>query len=374
MFKFKVVHQDSKTRARLGKIKTDHGSIQTPAFVAVATAASIKSLSPEEIKTNGTQVFFVNTYHLFLRPGEEVIKKLGGIHHFMNWLGPIMSDSGGFQVFSLAKDEKSQLVKVTDKGIHFRSPFDGSKHFFTPAKSIKIQHQLGADIIFCLDDCPSYPIDYQQAKASLTRTHRWAIESLETHQKSQSSQALYGIIQGSVYQKLRKISAQFIASLPFAGLAIGGVSVGESKKEMAKVCDWVVPLLPTNKPRHLLGVGEVDDIFNIIKRGIDTFDCVMPTRLGRMGHLLVKKQSKFRIDITKTTFKKDARPIESDCRCYTCRHFSRAYLNHLFRTKELLAYRLATIHNLHFINHLVTQIREAIKSKTLEKLEKEWLS
>lgn len=370
MFKFTLGHQDKKTAARVGKIQTDHGIIKTPAFVAVGTAASVKSLSPEEIKATGTQIFFVNTYHLYLQPGDKIIKKLGGIHKFMNWQGPIMSDSGGFQVFSLAKDEKAQLVKITSEGIHFRSHLDGSSHFFTPQKSIKIQHQLGADIILALDDCTPYPVTHSEAEVSLGRTHSWAEESLKSHLQPKSNQALYGIVQGSVFKNLREKSAKFIFSLPFEGIAIGGVSVGESKKEMRKVLDWVVPLLPENKPRHLLGVGEIDDIFALVKAGIDTFDCVMPTRLGRMGHVLIKN---FTYDITKARFATDSQPLDPNCDCYVCRNFSRAYINHLFRNRELLAYRLATFHNLYFINQLVTQIQKAIKNESLEKLEREWL-
>ncbi|MGB9706467.1 MAG: tRNA guanosine(34) transglycosylase Tgt [Microgenomates group bacterium] len=379
MFKFNLVYQDKKTAARVGKIQTNHGVIETPAFVAVGTAASVKSLTPEEISQTGTQTFFVNTFHLHLRPGEKIIKKLGGIHKFMNWKGPIMSDSGGFQVFSLNREGENQLVKINNSGVEFRSPWDGSKHFFTPEKSIAIQKDLGADIIFVLDDCTPYPVSHGQAKISLARTHRWAEESLRAYKKLKSSQALYGIVQGSVFEDLRKKSAKFISSFPFAGIAIGGVSVGESKKEMRKVLDWVVPLLPKGKPRHLLGVGEIDDIFTLVKTGVDTFDCVMPTRLGRMGHILTKVKSQklkvksFTYDITKTKFAADKKPLDPDCHCYVCQNFTRAYVNHLFRTRELLAYRLATFHNLCFINQLMREIRKAIKENRLVKLEKEWL-
>ncbi len=379
MFKFKLIHQDKKTAARRGEIQTNHGMIETPAFVAVGTAASVKSLTPEEISQTGTQIFFVNTLHLHLRPGEKIIKKLGGIHQFMNWQGPIISDSGGFQVFSLAREEKVKLVRITGDGVEFRSPWDGKKDFLTPKKSIAIQKDLGADIILCLDDCTPYPVSYQQAKISLERTHYWAEKSLEAYKKLKSRQALYGIIQGSVFKDLRIASAKFITSLPFAGIAIGGVSVGESKEEMRKVLNWVVPLLPKEKPRHLLGVGEIDDIFALIKAGVDTFDCVMPTRLGRMGHILIKAQNSklkaqnFTYDITKAKFAADRKPLDPDCDCYVCKNFSRAYVNHLFRGRELLAYRLATYHNLYFINRLLKKIRQAIKEENLEKIEKEWL-
>jgi len=384
MFNFEIIYRDEKTKARLGKIKTDHGEIETPAFVAVGTAASVKSLTPEEISQTGTQIFFVNTFHLHFRPGEKIVKKFGGIHKFMNWNGPIISDSGGFQVFSLAREKEVNLVKITNRGVEFRSPWDGAKDFLTPEKSIAIQKDLGTDIILCLDDCTPYPVSHQKAKESLKRTHRWAEESLKAYQKLKSKQALYGIIQGSVFKDLRIASAKFISCLPFAGIAIGGVSVGESKKEMKKVLEWVGPLLLETKPRHLLGVGEIDDIFTLVKAGVDTFDCVMPTRLGRMGQILIKsprlkrragKSQNFTYDITKTKFAEDKRPLDPQCDCYVCRNFTRAYLYHLFRSRELLAYRLATYHNLYFVNKLVFQIRQAIKEKRLEELEleKEWL-
>jgi len=380
MFKFEITHQDKKTKARLGKIQTDHGVIETPAFVAVGTAASVKSLTPEEIFQTGTQIFFVNTFHLHFRPGEKFIKKLGGVHKFMNWQGPIISDSGGFQIFSLAREEKIKLVKITERGVEFRSPWDGTRDFLTPEKSIAIQKDLGADIILCLDDCTPYPVSHQKAEGSLKRTHRWAQESLKAYKKLKSKQALYGIVQGSVFKDLRVDSAKFISCLPFAGIAIGGVSVGESKKEMKKVLDWATPLLPENKPRHLLGVGEIDDIFTLVKAGIDTFDCVMPTRLGRMGHILIKSQNSnvkcqnFTYDITKTKFAEDKKPLDPQCDCYVCKNFSRAYICHLFRSKELLAYRLATYHNLYFINQLMIKIRQAIKENCLEKLKTKYLN
>jgi len=380
MFKFEIIHQDKKTKARLGKIKTDHGEIETPAFVAVGTAASVKSLTPEEISQTGAQIFFVNTFHLHFRPGEKIIKKFGGIHKFMNWNGPIISDSGGFQVFSLAREKETNLVKITNRGVEFRSPWDGTKDFLSPKKSIAIQKDLGTDIILCLDDCTPYPVSFQEAEESLKRTHRWAEESLKAYQKLKSKQALYGIVQGSVFKDLRIASAKFISCLPFAGIAIGGVSVGEGKKKMKKILEWTGPLLPENKPRHLLGVGEIDDIFTLVKEGIDTFDCVMPTRLGRMGQILIKnlksetQHPNFTYDIAKTKFASDKKPLDPQCDCYVCQNFTRAYICHLFRSRELLAYRLATYHNLYFVNKLASQIRQAIKENQLEELEKEWLN
>lgn len=423
-FSFKVLKKDHKTQARTGEITTPHGKIKTPAFVAVGTQATVKSLTPPELEKIGTQVFFVNTYHTYLRPGAEVIQKMGGLHQFMNWDGPLMTDSGGFQVFSLARsnwsaatnfsvatpavvknfqvldsssltneslrgkcgsskivdrhpfnNDNDQSVKIDNEGVTFKSHWDGTIHRFTPEKSIKIQQQLGADLILAFDQCAPYPITYEKAHLAMSRTHRWARRCLEVQKQTKGSQqALYGIVQGSVYQDLRIESAKDIGSLPFWGMAVGGMAVGETKKEMQKALDWIMPYLPEEKPRHLLGVGEVDDIFAICERGIDTFDCVMPTRLGRMGQALMKiKKAKFKIDITKARYANDVNPLEKDCGCFTCQNFSRAYLNHLFRVRELLGYRLLTIHNLYFLNHLVEEIREAIEQNQLLELRKKWL-
>ena len=363
---FQVLFLDKNSQARTGQINTPHGKILTPAFVPVGSQATVKSLSPQDLKEIGTQVFFVNTYHLFLRPGEGTVEKLGGLHKFMNWSGPIMTDSGGFQVFSLSK--KEPLVKIDYNGVTFHSHLDGSRHYFTPEKSIEIQQKLGADIIIAFDECASYPTTYNYAKTAMERTHRWAFRSLKA--KKRKDQYIFGVIQGSIFKNLREESAQFISSQPFDGIAIGGVAVGETKKEMLQILDWVMPLLPKRKPVHLLGVGEIDDIFKSVARGVDMFDCVMPTRLGRMGHVLIKN---FTDDITKSKFKSDSKPLDPECQCYVCRNFSRAYLNHLFRAHELLAYRLATYHNLFFIEQLFAKIREAIKKGEFLKLKKQWL-
>ncbi|MDP1722737.1 MAG: tRNA guanosine(34) transglycosylase Tgt [Candidatus Gottesmanbacteria bacterium] len=419
-FQFKIICKGKKTKARVGEIYTPHGVIKTPAFVPVGTQASVKSVTPEELATLGTQIFFVNTYHMYLRPGIEVVEKLGGLHKFMGWDGPIITDSGGFQVFSLGRDKKfgnrpldqitsssrhdtgnqtikpDQLVKITDDGVEFRSHWDGSKHLFTPESAMEWQWKLGSDIHIAFDDCTSYPVAYEVAKKSMERTHRWAARSLTASQKlkveSQKSgepyQALYGSIQGSVFEDLRRESAQYIAAMDFDGVAIGGVAVGETKKEMVHVLDWVVPILPEEKPRHLLGVGEIDDIFAAVERGIDTFDCVQPTRLGRVGIVLIGNTTpakrdlaprdnnpinKYKIDITNKCYAEDRRPIEEGCQCYTCTHFARAYIHHLFRVRELLGYRLATIHNLWFVHQLMTEIREAIVEGKLLELKKKWL-
>lgn len=383
MFGFRILHKDKKTKARVGEIYTPHGVIKTPAFVPVGTQASVKSLTPEEIRDSGTQLFFVNTYHMYLRPGIEVVEKLGGLHTFMGWDGPIITDSGGFQVFSLGR---SDLVRITDHGVEFRSHWDGSKHLFTPEMTMEWQRRLGSDIHIAFDDCTPYGVTHKKARLSMERTHRWAKRSLASHQKQKGYQALYGSIQGSVYEDLRKESATFISALDFDGIAIGGVAVGESKKEMVDVLDWVSPILPEGVPRHLLGVGEIDDIFSLVEHGIDTFDCVQPTRLARVGRVYINTTNttnitnttnntnkKWELEITNKIYAEDKKPIDPVCKCYTCTHFSRAYIHHLFHVKELLAYRLATIHNLWFIHQLMDDIRQSIARGTLLALKKKWI-
>jgi len=375
MANFKILSADQKTMARRGEITTSHGKILTPAFVPVGSQATVKSLTPHDLKEIGTQVFFVNTYHLYLRPGAEMIEKLGGLHQFMKWNRPIMTDSGGFQVFSLGRRE---LVKIDYHGVTFYSHLDGSKHRFTPEKSIEVQQKLKADMMVAFDECAPYPTTHVYAETAMKRTHRWALRSLAA--KKRKDQFLFGVIQGSVYKDLREQSTKFISSLEFDGIAIGGVAVGESKKEMIQVLDWVMPILTKEKkqrPIHLLGVGEIDDIFAAVEKGIDMMDCVMPTRLARMGWILTQnpklKNKDFRYDITKSKFADNKEPPDPDCDCYLCRNFSRAYLHHLFRTHELLAYRLATYHNLFFIEQLFVKIREAIKKGEFLKLKKQWL-
>ncbi len=392
---FQISAKDKKTQARVGVINTAHGKILTPAFVPVGSQATVKSLTPEDLKKIGVQVFFANTYHLYLRPGEEIIDSFGGLHNFMSWNGPIITDSGGFQVFSLGsgktkkshsfsakkeidnKDKKESLVKIDYNGVTFQSHLDGSKHYFTPEKSIEIQKKLGADMIIAFDECASFPTTHKYARTAMDRTHRWAVRSLEAFNKveSKKQQFLYGVIQGSLFEDLRQESAQFISSLAFNGLAIGGVAVGESKKEMTKVLDWVMPILTKNKkirPVHLLGVGELEDVFEAVTRGVDSMDCVMPTRLGRMGHILIKGQNN-PYDINKAVFAKDKSPIGDNCQCSVCRQFSKAYLHHLFRANELLAYRLATYHNLFLMEELFAKIRESIVKGEFLELKKQWL-
>jgi tRNA-guanine transglycosylase len=355
----------------------------------------VKSLTPEELTSLGVQLFFVNTYHTYLRPGLAVIKKFGGLHGFMGWQGPIITDSGGFQVFSLAKpkyavkgdrdEEGATLVKIDENGVEFRSHWDGSLHYFTPESSMQYQWTLGSDIHIAFDECTTYPTTEAYARAAMERTHRWAVRSLAEQRKlaarakrgDRPYQALYGVVQGSVFEGLRKESARFMADLPTDGIAIGGVSVGETKKEMRDVLSWVPGLLPSDKPRHLLGVGEFDDIFALVEAGMDTFDCVQPTRLARMGRLYdgkrVREGSDGTMDITKVGFRTDNTPLVAGCTCYTCRHYSRAYLHHLFRVRELLGYRLATMHNLHTVLTLTQAIRESLKEGTFLELKKRWL-
>ena len=384
-FDFTCIKKDIHSQARTGVIHTPHGDIETPAYVPCGTQASVKSLTSEDIVEVGTQLFFVNTYHMVLRPGIEVIQKFGGLHTFMHWDRPLITDSGGFQVFSLGskrfarKNEEGQgeasLVRISDDGVTFKSHWDGKEYVFTPENSMEYQWNLGSDMHIAFDDCTPYPVTKKQAEKSMKRTNAWATRSVDAHKKLSTMkkpyQALYGSIQGSVYEDLRKESAKFIIGLPFDGFAIGGVSVGESKKEMQEVLSWVTPFLPADKPRHLLGVGEIDDIFTLIEHGIDTFDCVQPTRLARMGKVFVKKNE---LDIMKSAYAEDTTPIDQMCSCYTCKNYSRAYLHHLFRVRELLGYRLATIHNIYFINSLVSDIRTAIAHNSFVKLKKQWLN
>ena len=383
-FSFKIKAVDKKTGARLGVIHTAHGDIQTPAFVPVGTQATVKSVSNEDLGNIGTQIFFVNTYHLYLRPGLEIIKKFNGLHNFIGWNKPIITYSAGFQIFSLGDVNRTRrlrlrseiletaLVRINDAGVFFRSHLDGSEHLFTPEKSIEAQRILGSDLTIAFDECTYYPATHDYANLAMGRTHRWALRCLATAQsKTSKEQALYGVIQGGVFKDLRQASVKYIASLPFEGIAIGGVSVGESKEEMKDVLGWVTPLLPEEKPRHLLGVGEIDDIFTLIERGIDSFDCVMPSRLARMGNLLVKNMT---IDIMKGQYAEDKNPIDKECECFVCKNYHRAYLNHLFKTHELLAYRLATFHNLFFMENLTKEIRNSIKKGSFLELKTKWLA
>ncbi len=347
MFEFTVTAKTG--RARSGLFTTPHGSLPTPVFAPVGTQAAVKALTPAQVSDLGASLVLSNTYHLYLRPGDELVRDLGGLHRFMQWPGPILTDSGGFQVFSL-----SQTRKVDDDGVTFKSHIDGSTHRFTPEKSIAIQENLGADIIMAFDECAD-PHDRAYIEKAMQRTHAWAERCLAA--KTRDDQALFGIIQGGIYPDLRSASAEFISSLPFPGIAIGGLSVGETKDEMHAALDVVTPLLPDDKPRYLMGVGTPEDIINGIARGIDIFDCVLPTRLAR-HHAAFSPEG--RLNLMNAAFARDEQPIDATCDCYTCQNFTRAYLRHLIVAKELLAGTLLSIHNLRALIRLVEEIRGLI--------------
>lgn len=378
MIEFKILKKSKTSRARLGILKTAYGLVETPSLVPVATQAVIKTLSSEQVQQTKTQILIANTFHLHLRPGEKVIKIARGLHQFMHWPRPLMTDSGGFQVYSFGfgrdlnigkvfkyfpgknsqavVDKKAQprSVKITDEGVHFQSPYDGQRLFLGPKESIKIQQALGADIIFAFDECTSPLSTFHYVKESLQRTHRWARLSLKY---KKSHQAIFGIVQGSRFQELRQESARFINSLDFDGFGIGG-DPGHTKQEMKKIIGWVVPLLDERKPRHMLGIGYLDDIENLVKSGIDTFDCTVPTHYARRG---VAFTSFGRLDLGKAIFLKDKKPVDSRCSCFVCQNYKRNYLCHLLRAYETTAFNLLTFHNLYFFNTFVEEIREKIK-------------
>jgi queuine tRNA-ribosyltransferase len=361
MFEFEILA--SQGSARAGVFHTLHGDLETPVFAPVGTQATVKTLTPAQLKELGASLVLANTYHLYLRPGDELVAKLGGLHEFMQWPRPILTDSGGFQVFSLA-----QTRKIDNDGVTFKSHIDGSSHRFTPEKSIQIQENLGADIIMAFDEC-SDPNDHAYSRIAMDRTHRWAERSLAA--KRRDDQALFGIIQGGVNPDLRAASTEFITSLPFQGIAIGGLSVGETKAEMHATLDLISPLLVKNKPRYLMGVGTPEDLINSIARGIDIFDCVLPTRLARHNAAF---SSGGRLNLMNLTFAQDNRPIDEACTCYTCRTFTRAYLRHLIVAKESLAGTLLSIHNLHALIQLVSDIRESIMDSSFENKIQSWLA
>ncbi len=377
---FKIINKSQKSRARIGAICTPHGNIKTPAFIPVATQAAIKGLTLAQLEEIGIEALLCNTYHLYLRPGDNFIKNHGGLHQFMGWDRPIFTDSGGFQAFSLGlalehgvgkiasifpegqkpKKRGKSFVKITEDGVKFRSHLDGSPHLLTPEKSVAIQQNLGADIIFAFDECTSPLSSYTYTKEAMVRTHRWAERCLKAFDRKKNQQ-LFGIIQGGQYQDLREESAKFINNLTFAGFGIGG-SLGGSKSDMYQVLDWVLPLLDERKPKHLLGIGSVEDIKEAVKKGVDIFDCVLPTRLARNGSLLTNKG---KINIKASRYLKDKKPIEKNCSCYACRHFSRSYICHLLRAGEMLGATLATIHNLAFMDNYMKAIRQKIKNGNL---------
>jgi len=388
----KIKKQISGALGRSGILSTPHGDIKTPAFVTVGTLAAVKALSPEELRSIGSQIVLGNTYHLYLQPGEDVVSDAGGMGKFMNWSGPTMTDSGGFQVFSLGfaykkgvskiakeapteaelegkdddfQSEHSSLAKIDENGVTFKSHLDGSTHRFTPESSIAIQQKLGADMIFAFDECTSPLAEKIYMKKALARTHRWAKRCLDAHTKE--DQALFGIVQGGRYKDLREESAKYIASLPFEGFGIGG---SFDKDDMKEIVELVNKILPEDKPKHMLGIGEVEDLFEGIERGVDLFDCVIPTRLARHG-VLFTKNGKF--NIKKIENQRKFEPIVSGCECYACKNYTKAYLCHLLRAGEILGHRLASIHNLYFLVSLVDKIRESILKDYFFEFKKEFL-
>jgi len=350
--------------ARAGELYTPHVKVLTPAFMPVGSQATVKTLTPDDIKGLGFNMLLANTYHLYLRPGIDVIKKLGGLHKFMAWDGAMLTDSGGYQVFSL-----SPLCKITDEGVTFRSHIDGSEHFLTPELAVKYQEALGADVIMVLDECSAYGDSKEKVQKAMERTHLWAERCQKVHKNGR--QRLYAIVQGGMFPDLRKISAEYLTRLDFPGYALGGLSVGEPKDVTLPIIEQTTRLLPVDKPRYLMGVGAPEDLVAGVARGIDLFDCALPTRVARNGALFTRQG---RINIRRAIYSKMDKPIDPACDCYTCRTFSAAYVNHLFRSEELLALRLATVHNLRFLHNLMQDIRNAILDSTFDAFAKDFLS
>jgi len=353
---YELIKTCKQTGARLGKVHTPHGSFDTPVFMPVGTLATVKTMAPEELKEMGAGIILSNTYHLWLRPGHEIVKEAGGLHKFMNWDRAILTDSGGFQVFSL-----SEFRKIEEEGVHFRNHLNGDKLFLSPEKAMEIQNALGSDIMMAFDECPPYPAEFDYMKKSVERTSRWAERCLQAHARP-NDQGLFGIVQGGEYEELRKQSAKDLVSLDFPGYAVGGLSVGEPKDVMNRVLEFTTPLLPTNKPRYLMGVGSPDSLIDGSIRGIDMFDCVLPTRIARNGTLMT---SAGRLVVKNAQYANDFRPIDEECDCYTCRNYSRAYIRHLIKCDETFGIRLTTYHNLHFLLKLMEQVRQAIREDRL---------
>jgi queuine tRNA-ribosyltransferase len=402
---FAITARDAQSRARTGIMHTAHGSIATPVFMPVGTRATVKSLTPDELHTHGAQIILGNTYHLYLNPGHELIAQLGGLHRFMAWDGPILTDSGGFQVFSLIyggvadevkgrrpahPDTQPDMVRVTEDEVIFRSYLDGSRHVFTPERSIAIQHALGADVILCFDELAPLRAGYDYTARNMERNQRWAQRCLTYHQHHQhtqaqqaaeagdatggaAQQALFGIVHGGIYPDLRRQSAEQISALPFPGVAIGG-SLGGNKPQMYEVVDMTTPYLPEQLPRHLLGVGDVDDLIEGVARGIDMFDCVTPTRLGRHGTALVRdRERNWKLNVTNAALREDSGPLQDGCGCMTCRTFTRAYIRYLYRAKELLGIRLVSLHNVAFLLNLMDELRASIAAGEFAAFYQAWL-
>jgi len=364
---FELIKKDKNSKARAGVIHTSHGDILTPIFMPVGTQGAIKAVEHRELDEIGAQIILGNTYHLYLRPGTEILEKFGGLHRFINWSKPILTDSGGFQIYSL-----SELRKIHEDGVEFKSHIDGSLHFFSPEKVIYIQRAIGSDIMMVLDECVGYPAQYDYVKKSVELTTRWAKRAYEyfclTSSLYEHRQFLFGIVQGSVFKDLRKISAYDLTQIDFDGFAIGGLAVGESTEEMYEITDFTTDLLPETKPRYLMGVGRPENLLEAIERGVDMFDCVMPTRNGRNAYLFTSKGV---LSIKNSQYKDDPSPVDDECNCYTCKNFSRAYLRHLFVAKEILALQLASIHNLRFYLNLISEARKMILEDKFTEWKKE---
>ena len=350
MFEFEVIKECKRTKARAGRFYTPHGVIETPVFMPVGTQATVKTMTPDELKENNAQIILGNTYHLYLRPGHELVKEAGGLHKFMNWDRPILTDSGGFQVFSLG-----ELRKIKEEGVTFRSHLDGSKHLFSPERVMEVEEAIGADIAMAFDECTPYPTDYNYAKNSMERTTRWLERCIKVH--TREDQALFGIIQGSMYKDLRTESAKAVTSFDLPGYAIGGLSVGEPAETMYEMLDINTDIMPINKPRYLMGVGAADNLVEGVKLGVDMFDCVLPTRIARNGTVMTKHG---KLVVRNAEYAHDFRPLEEGCGCYACRNFTRAYIRHLIKSGEVLGIRLTTIHNIYFLTNLMKEIRTAI--------------
>jgi queuine tRNA-ribosyltransferase len=372
---FEILHRDPKSKARTGIITTAHGQVHTPVFLPIGTKGAIKSIAAEELHFWGAEMILANTYHLWQRPGDALIAKAGGLHKFMNWKGSIFTDSGGFQVFSLAK-----MVKVNDQGVKFQSDLDGSTHVLTPETSVQIQLNLGSDVALVLDEFPGFPADEKKVQATVERTTAWAKRAALEHNKLAGSsvnpgQMLWGIVQGSTYKKLRKQSAEEISAIGFPGFAIGGVAVGEPEEKMYEAVEYSIPHMPDEKPRHLLGVGTPQQIVGAVALGCDSFDCVIPTREARHGKLYInlkpgEGEGYTTLNIDNEKFKEDFTPLDNTCKCYACINFTRAYIRHLFASNEPLGTRLATMHNLRFYLNLMQRIRDSIETGTFEQLHK----
>ena len=361
--RYELIKTCKQTGARLGIVHTPHGSFETPAFMPVGTQATVKTMAPEEIKAMGANIILSNTYHLWLRPGHEIVKQAGGLHKFMNWDGAILTDSGGFQVFSL-----SDMRKITEEGVHFRNHLNGSKMFLSPEKAMEIQNALGADIMMAFDECPPFPATHEYMKASVERTTRWAARCKEAHARS-DEQGLFGIIQGGEYEDLRKQSARDLVAMDFPGYAIGGLSVGEPKDIMNRMLEYTTPLMPADKPRYLMGVGSPDSLIDGSIRGIDMFDCVLPTRIARNGTCMT---SQGRVVVKNAKYKEDFTPLDPECDCYTCKNYTKAYIRHLIKADETFGIRLTSTHNLHFLQNLMRQVRQAIREDRLGDFKEEF--